>query len=214
MSVVGATSDDRPYLDNGCVTDLVKTPALRVAGLFAGIGGIELGLHAAGHETVLLCDFESASQAVLAERFRGVPLVGDVRELIALPRVDVVAAGFPCQDLSQAGRTAGINGERSGLVSEVFRLMRQSDAQWLLLENVPFMLQLERGEAMHFLTSSLEELGFRWAYRVVDARAFGLPQRRQRVVLLASRTHASCNTLPRRIHRHAAPPRRRAASRL
>jgi DNA (cytosine-5)-methyltransferase 1 len=159
-----------------------------VVGLFAGIGGIELGLHAAGHETVLLCDFEPASQAVLAERFRGIPLVGDVRELVALPRAGVVAAGFPCQDLSQAGRTAGINGERSGLVSEVFRLVPQSEAQWLLLENVPFMLQLERGEAMRYLTTSLEELGFRWAYRVVDARAFGLPQRRQRVVMLASRT--------------------------
>lgn len=159
-----------------------------VAGLFAGIGGIELGLHAAGHETVLLCDFDPSSQAVLSQRFDGIPLVGDVRELIALPRAEVVAAGFPCQDLSQAGRTAGINGEQSSLVSEVFRLVRDSDPKWLLLENVPFMLQLERGEAMRYLTTSLEELGFRWAYRVVDARAFGLPQRRQRVVMLASRT--------------------------
>lgn len=159
-----------------------------VVGLFAGIGGIELGLHAAGHETILLCDFDPASQAVLSERFHGVPLVGDVRELIALPRAEVVAAGFPCQDLSQAGRTAGINGSRSGLVSEVFRLAEQSDAKWLLLENVPFMLQLERGEAMRYLTTSLEELGFRWAYRVIDARSFGLPQRRQRVVMLASRS--------------------------
>src|SRR4051794_9412192 len=161
---------------------------LSVVGLFAGIGGIELGLQAAGHETVLLCDFEPAAQAVLSARFGGVPLVGDVRELIALPRADVVAGGFPCQDLSQAGRTAGISGDRSGVVAEVFRLMLRSDATWLLLENVPFMLQLERGEAMRFLTTSLEELGFRWAYRVVDARAFGLPQRRQRVLMLASRT--------------------------
>jgi DNA (cytosine-5)-methyltransferase 1 len=156
--------------------------------LFAGIGGIELGLHQAGHQTVLLCDNEPASQAVLRVRFEGIPLVGDVRELIALPRTDVVAAGFPCQDLSQAGRTAGINGERSGVVSEVFRLVRDTDVRWLLLENVPFMLQLDRGEAMRYLTTALEALGFRWAYRVVDARAFGLPQRRQRVVLLASRT--------------------------
>src|SRR4051794_25833127 len=103
-----------------------------VAGLFAGIGGIELGLHAAGHETVLLCDSDAASQAVLAERFDGVPLVGDVRELISLPRADMVAAGFPCQDLSQAGRTAGIGGNQSSLVAEVFRLLRSSDPKWLL----------------------------------------------------------------------------------
>jgi DNA (cytosine-5)-methyltransferase 1 len=161
---------------------------LSVAGLFAGIGGIELGLHAAGHETLLLCDFDPASQAVLTKRFRGIPLMGDVRELIALPHTDVVAAGFPCQDLSQAGRTAGISGSRSGLVSEVFRLVRDANPTWLLLENVPFMLQLERGEAMRYLTSSIEALGFRWAYRVVDARSFGLPQRRQRVLFLASRS--------------------------
>jgi DNA (cytosine-5)-methyltransferase 1 len=166
----------------------VVTQGFSVVGLFAGIGGIEVGLHDAGHETVMLCDFDAASQAVLAKRFGGVPLVGDVRELVALPRADLVAAGFPCQDLSQAGRTAGINGSRSGLVSEVFRLVRDADPTWLLLENVPFMLQLERGEAMRYLTAEIEQLGFRWAYRVVDARSFGVPQRRQRVLFLASRT--------------------------
>jgi DNA (cytosine-5)-methyltransferase 1 len=170
------------------VIDRQSRQGLSVVGLFAGIGGIELGLHAAGHETVLLCDFEPAAQAVLSEKFKRVALIGDVRELITLPRSDVVAAGFPCQDLSQAGRTAGIEGERSGVVSEVFRLLEGADPKWLLLENVPFMLQLERGQAMRYLTTSLEELGFRWAYRVVDALAFGLPQRRQRVLMLASRT--------------------------
>jgi DNA (cytosine-5)-methyltransferase 1 len=70
----------------------------------------------------------------------------------------------------------------------VFRLIADHGSRWLLLENVPFMLQLDRGNAMRFLTRSLEELGFSWAYRVVDTRAFGIPQRRQRVILLASRT--------------------------
>jgi DNA (cytosine-5)-methyltransferase 1 len=162
--------------------------SLTVAGLFAGIGGIEVGLHQAGHRTVLLCDVEAAAQHVLTRRFPGIPIVGDVRELIALPDVDLCAAGFPCQDLSQAGRTAGIRGNNSSLVNEVFRLVAAASPRWLLLENVPFMLQLDRGEAMRFLTRSLEDLGFRWAYRVVDARAFGLPQRRQRVLVLASRT--------------------------
>src|SRR5262249_48028824 len=145
---------------------------LSVVGLFAGIGGIELGLHEAGHQTTLLCDIDSAAQQVLAARFPELTLVGDVREIVALPSADIVAAGFPCQDLSQAGRTAGITGHQSSVVSEVFRLLRRSTPSWLLLENVPFMLQLERGEAMRYLTASLEDLGFRWAYRVVDARAF------------------------------------------
>lgn len=170
--------------------------SLRVAGLFAGIGGIELGLHKAGHRTELLCEIDPAAQRILAKWFSGVPLVDDVRTLRSIPRVDVLTAGFPCQDLSQAGRTAGIGGRNSGLVEHVFELIVESlGPQWLLLENVPFMLQLDRGKAMHYLTSSLEDLGFTWAYRVVDTRAFGLPHRRRRVIMVASRTDDPCDVL-------------------
>ncbi|MCL4289145.1 MAG: DNA (cytosine-5-)-methyltransferase [Thermoleophilia bacterium] len=161
---------------------------LSVAGLFAGIGGIEVGLHRAGHETVALCEIEPSANVVLRSHFPSIPLTADIRELEALPEVGLCTAGFPCQDLSQAGKTVGIRGQNSGLVAEVFRLIEKADPRWLLLENVPFMLQLDRGEAMRFLTRSLERLGFAWAYRVVDTRAFGLPQRRQRVILLASRS--------------------------
>jgi DNA (cytosine-5)-methyltransferase 1 len=165
-------------------------PADRVVGLFAGIGGIELGFHLSGYRTELLCEIDPLAQAVLKSRFPGIPLEPDVRRIKALPRAEVVAAGFPCQDLSQAGNTAGIRGKNSSLVTSVFKILRrrESTPRWLLLENVPFMLQLHAGKAMSFLVDELEDLGFMWAYRVVDARAFGLPQRRQRVLLLASRT--------------------------
>jgi DNA (cytosine-5)-methyltransferase 1 len=75
-------------------------------------------------------------------------------------------------------------------VDHVFRLLRNKSTQprWLLLENVPFMLQLDQGRAMEYLATRLEELGLFWAYRVVDARSFGLPQRRLRVILVASAT--------------------------
>jgi DNA (cytosine-5)-methyltransferase 1 len=166
-----------------------KEKRLAVVGLFAGIGGIEEGLHQAGHKSVLLCEIDEAARAVLEVRFPGVQLERDVTELGELPPCDLLAAGFPCQDLSQAGRTAGIGGRNSGLVESVFGLLEAAEAppRWLLLENVPFMLQLDRGEAMRYLTQRLEALDFRWAYRVVDTRAFGLPQRRKRVILLASR---------------------------
>lgn len=166
---------------------------LTVAGLFAGIGGIELGLHDAGHHTDFLCEVDLAARSVLAARFPGIPIHGDIRELTELPAVDLVTAGFPCQDLSQAGRTAGITGEQSGLIEKVFELWERArssgkEPRWLLLENVPFMLQLNRGSAMRYLTERLADLGLRWAYRTVDTRSFGLPQRRHRVYLLASRT--------------------------
>ncbi|MFF0815259.1 DNA cytosine methyltransferase [Rhodococcus sp. NPDC003318] len=162
----------------------------RAVGLFAGIGGLELGLSDHGWDTELYCEIDEGAQAVLSARFPDSELHGDVTTLRSLPAgVELVAAGFPCQDLSQAGRTVGITGARSGLVDEVFRLVkRKKGPRWLLLENVPFMLQLGRGAAMRHVTSALDELGYMWAYRVVDARAFGLPQRRQRVLMLASRT--------------------------
>lgn len=161
-----------------------------VAGLFAGIGGIELGLRQAGHESALLCELDAGAAQVLKQRFPGVPITADVRLLRGLGDAQIVTAGFPCQDLSQAGRTAGIEGDQSGLVSQVFRLLdsRKRGVRWLVLENVPFMLHLARGRGMRYLVDELEARGFAWAYRVVDTRAFGLPQRRQRVILVASRT--------------------------
>ncbi|MFI1914719.1 DNA cytosine methyltransferase [Nocardia sp. NPDC020380] len=161
-----------------------------MVGLFAGIGGLELGLSAHGWRSDLLCEIDAGAQAVLGAHFPDVPLHSDVTKLRSLPAgTELVAAGFPCQDLSQAGRTAGITGPRSGLVDEVFRLVRRKRGpRWLLIENVPFMLQLGGGAAMRHITAALEELGYLWAYRVVDARAFGLPQRRERVLMLASRT--------------------------
>ncbi|MGD1017114.1 MAG: DNA (cytosine-5-)-methyltransferase [Roseiarcus sp.] len=158
---------------------------MRVAGLFAGIGGLELGLHEAGHNTVLFSEIWAPAAAVLAARFPGVPNAGDVGELKSLPAIDLLTAGFPCQDLSQAGRTEGITGPKSGLVGHVFRLIDCGRPEWVLLENVSFMLRLDRGSAMSRLVLGLEERGYRWAYRVVNSLSF-LPQRRERVFLLAS----------------------------
>lgn len=162
---------------------------MKVAGLFAGIGGFELGLHRAGHDTELVCDILPAARAVLQARFPEVEYRDDIQKLRALPAgVDLVCAGFPCQDLSQAGRTAGLGGVRSGLISEVFRLLSRRRVATVVIENVPFMLQLSGGDAMRAIVQEFERLGYRWAYRVVDSWSFGLAQRRERVFLVASRT--------------------------
>lgn len=168
---------------------------IRMAGLFAGIGGIELGFQRAlgdDLETLLLCEYWDAAQQVLEHQFPDANLIPDVRHLPRLPRgLDVLAAGFPCTDLSQAGRMAGISGEASGLVSHVFealRVVKESKRRlpWLLIENVPNMLALDKGRAMAYLIEQLESLGYRWAYRTVDSRFTGVAQRRRRVILLAS----------------------------
>ncbi len=161
--------------------------AMKVAGLFAGVGGIEVGFDRAGHSTEFLCDIDPCARAVLRRRFPGVPVESDIRKVRCLPKnVELLAAGFPCQDLSQAGSTNGICGSRSGLIRHVFRLIAAHQPPWVLIENVPFLLQLQSGRGIAYLVRQFERLGYRWGYRVLDTRAFGLPQRRERVFLLAS----------------------------
>jgi DNA (cytosine-5)-methyltransferase 1 len=159
-----------------------------VAALFAGIGGIEVGLERAGFHTQYLCEWWEPAQSVLRRRFPEVPLVGDVEDVEVLPPAAVVTAGFPCTDLSQAGMTAGIEGRNSGLVRRALALVEKHPATWVLLENVKNMLPLHGGRAMAAITGELDRMGFRWAYRLVDSRFTGVPQRRQRVIFLASRT--------------------------
>lgn len=163
--------------------------SLDVVGLFAGIGGLELGLGQSGHSARALIEVDAAAVAVLKTQFPNVRLHDDVRTFRIPDNVGLVSAGFPCTDLSQAGRTAGITGAASGLITGVLdqigRKRRHRRPDWLLIENVPFLLRLGRGAGIRFLVDRVSELGYRWAYRVVDTAAFGLPQRRRRVFLVA-----------------------------
>lgn len=183
---------------SGLMVGAMASPrrTMRYASLFSGIGGFELGLGEAGHIATLLCETWEPAIAVLEHRFPGVPLVRDVcdigRGAHELPAdIELLTAGFPCTNLSQAGMKAGIRGEKSGLVYQVFRILHERrqagrPVPWLIIENVPFMLHLSKGEAMGVIVDELEELGYRWAYRIVNSLAFGVPQRRRRVILVAS----------------------------
>lgn len=176
--------------------DLSVAAPMTAVGLFAGIGGVEEGLRRAGAaEADLLVDNWGPAQDVLRARFPDAKIEGDVRSLRSLPKTDLLTAGFPCTDLSQAGRTAGITGSASGLVSCVFDLLASASPTWLVLENVRNMLVLDRGDAMRYLVERLEEAGYRWAYRLVDSRCTGVAQRRQRVIMLASRTENPADVL-------------------
>lgn len=156
--------------------------------LFSGIGGFELGLSRSGFRPVLFCEIDALARSILAEKFPGIPIRKDIRKLRSLPDCQLLAAGWPCQDLSQAGLTRGIGGKQSSLIAEVFRLLRASSKKpdYVLLENVAFSLHLRKGEAVQQVVSSLEDLGYRWAYRVLDTIGFGLPQRRRRIFILGS----------------------------
>jgi DNA (cytosine-5)-methyltransferase 1 len=156
-----------------------------VTGLFSGIGGLELGLRRAGHRAIELCEIWEPARRVLSSRFPGVPIHGDVTAVSAAAG-SLLTAGFPCTDLSPSGSKAGIGGNKSGLVNAVFDIAAVSQPEWILLENVTNMLVLHGGAAMRLITGRLDDLGYRWAYRTVDARFTGVPQRRRRVLIVAT----------------------------
>lgn len=162
---------------------------LRVCSLFTGIGGFEIGLQKAGFETVMVCDNDPAARAVLKARFPDIRYRRDITQLNSLPRCDVLAAGWPCQNLSQAGNTQGIAGSQSQLVNEVFRLLEKTrrKPKFIVLENVAFSLHLQSGKAIRHVTDKFQSLGYHWAYRILDTREFGLPQRRRRIFIVAAR---------------------------
>ncbi len=161
---------------------------MSVAGLFSGIGGFEVAFENAGFETNVLVEVDEGARAVLAARFPNVDVCPDVQDLSQLDSdTTIVTAGFPCQDLSMAGNKAGISGPKSGVVRKLFSLIAKCRPEMVVIENVYFMLQLDSGQAMHWLASQFEEMEYRWAYRVVDTMGFGIPQRRRRVFMIGSR---------------------------
>lgn len=161
---------------------------MAVTGLFAGIGGFELAFSEAGVKTELLVEVDQDARNVLQNRFPGVDIHADVLSVTDIPEnTTVLTSGFPCQDLSMAGNKSGIGGRKSGIVKKMFNLIERSNVPTVVIENVYFMLQLNSGDAMSWLVERFEQLQYRWAYRVVDSMGFGLPQRRRRVYLVASR---------------------------
>ena len=156
---------------------------LRYLSLFSGIGGLE-------HPTVpplLFCEQDSACQSVLRQRYPNVDVCPDVTRLDNPPAADIVAGGWPCQDLSSAGTLGGINARRSGLFFEMLRVAKASGAHTLVGENVPNLLTINRGRDFQTVLDALVAEGYRFiGWRVLNARAFGLPQERRRLFVVAS----------------------------
>ena len=165
------------------------TLGLSVVSLFSGVGGLDLGLEQAGHRLVAMCESWEPARRVLRDRFPECPVADDVRTFSPAPGFHVLAAGFPCTDLSHAGTKTGIFGAKSGLVEHVFRIAQSANPEWIVLENVPNLLGLHAGAGMRHVVCELERLGYHWAYRTVDSRFTGVPQRRPRVIVLASKSH-------------------------
>jgi DNA (cytosine-5)-methyltransferase 1 len=161
---------------------------MRVLDLFSGIGGASLGLHWAGMRTVAFCERDRFCQGVLRRQWPGVPVYDDVRALTGqrlrddgVPWADLLVGGFPCQDISLAGRGAGITGARSGLWTDMERLVAECRPRWVVAENVPGL----RGRGADRVCAGLEALGYTCWPLLVGAVHAGAPHRRQRVWIVA-----------------------------
>ena len=156
---------------------------MQAISLFAGVGGFELGFERAGIETILQAEQDAKCQHVLERHWPNVERVNDVRD-ITTGTADLIYGGFPCQDLSVAGRRAGLGGERSSLWFEFARVLGAIRPRWCVVENVPGLLSSAGGRDFGIILHDLDELGYDIAWGTLDAQHFGVPQRRRRVFIV------------------------------
>jgi len=172
---------------------------LRVLDLFSGIGGFSLGLERAkcetgpydGFETVAFCEIDRSVYPVLDAHWPGTPVYSDVRELSAarlaadgIATIDIITGGFPCQDISIAGRGAGLAGARSGLWAEIARLIGELRPAYAIVENSSELL----GRGFETVLSDLASLGYDAEWHCIPASYVGAPHGRDRVWIIARRT--------------------------
>lgn len=162
--------------------------------LFSGIGGFDLGMERAGLQAIWQCENNKDCQRVLKRHWPNTRLYNDVKEInqsnTATP--DVIVGGFPCQDLSVAGKREGLAGERSGLWFEFHRIIKELKPRWVVIENVPGLLSSKSGRDFAIILRGLAECGYYAAWRILDAQYFGVAQRRRRVFIVASLGNGSC----------------------
>lgn len=160
---------------------------LKVLDLFSGIGGFTVGLDSSGMETIAFCEIEEWPRRVLAELWPRTPIFENI-ESIGYERLatrgiipDVICGGFPCQDISNAGRKAGIMGNKSGLWKELLRIIREIRPSYAILENVSALLY--RG--LDVVLGDLAAIGYDAIWHCIPASSVGAPQQRDRIWITA-----------------------------
>ena len=162
---------------------------LRHASFFTGAGGIDIGFERAGIKTVSVSEIDDYACRIIKRHWPDVPNLGDINAINPddIPDADVWTGGFPCQDLSLAGKRAGFRGKRSVLALTFLDLVDARRPELVVLENVQGLLTSNNGRDFSRLLSELDRIGMDVAWRVLDAKYFGVPQRRRRVFIVGSR---------------------------
>jgi DNA (cytosine-5)-methyltransferase 1 len=163
--------------------------------LFAGIGGFDLAMQRQGVRVVVSVEIDKNCNKVLAEHFPNTKQFNDITEVKGSDLIEagftpdrgIITGGFPCQDLSVAGKRAGLAGARSGLFWEAARIVEETQSNWFIIENVPGLLTSNSGADFGVVIGTMADLGYGVAWRVLDAQYFGVPQRRRRVFIVGKR---------------------------
>jgi DNA (cytosine-5)-methyltransferase 1 len=169
---------------------------MRGLSLFSGIGGLDLAAEMAGITPAAFCEVDPFPVSILQKRWFGVPVLRDVREVKGeeFNDIDIVWGGFPCQDLSVAGKQAGLEGERSGLWFEMLRIITEARPRFVLAENVRGALHI----ALDTVQAGMEGAGYKvWPF-IVPAAAFGAPHKRERLFVIGIRSDVA-NTIDERL---------------
>lgn len=163
---------------------------LNVLDIFSGIGGFSIGLEAASMQTVAFCEINPFCRKILTRHWPSIPIFSDIttihkEDLKMLPRIDVIAGGFPCQDISVAGKQKGITAKRSGLWKEFVRLINEIRPKYAIIENVANL----RSKGLISVLQDLWEIGYNAEWHCIPASAFGAPHRRDRIWIIV---HPAC----------------------
>jgi len=174
---------------NSIQKDKHSTSAIRAVELFCGIGGFRIACDSLRIQTVWANDLNPMSCSIYRENFGGDEVVeGNIQDLHAeIPPHEILTAGFPCQPFSSAGKKQGIRDPRGTLFEEIAKILQSSSPQWFVLENVKRLLSMEKGDHFATILSTLSELEYFVEWRLLNAMSFGLPQNRQRVVIIGTR---------------------------
>jgi len=159
---------------------------MRYLSVCSGIEAASVAWHPLGWQAAAYSEIEAFPRAVLAHHYPAVPCHGDFTTIEAdqYGPIDLLVGGTPCQDFSVAGLRAGITGDRGNLTLEFLRLAARTKPRWIVWENVPGVLSSDGGRALGAFLGGLGQLGYGFAYRVLDAQYFGLAQRRARVFVV------------------------------
>lgn len=159
---------------------------MKCLSLFAGVGGFDLGFERAGIKTIAFSETNSHCVKLFQKHFPSAKWLNDVQKIDGkqFKSVDVICGGFPCQDVSLAGKRAGLAGSRSGLFWQFHRIIDEARPRIFIMENVPGLLHINEGKDFESIVWALDELGYGFAWSVLDSQFFGVPQRRRRLFIV------------------------------